>query len=51
MEIAILNYVTLEVVIEIYDGDPSLVEDYLSEKYGLDNIAYMTGANIGLTHP
>jgi hypothetical protein len=51
MEIAILNYVTLEVIIEIYDGDPSLVEDYLSKKYDLDNIAYMTGDDIKLSHP
>jgi hypothetical protein len=51
MEIAILNYVTLEVIIEIYDGEVDLVEDYLSEKYGLDNIEYMTGANIKLSHP
>ena len=51
MEIAILNYVTLEVIIEIYDGEVDLVEDYLSEKYGLDNIEYMTGDNIKLTHP
>jgi hypothetical protein len=51
MEIAILNYATLEVIIEVYHGDDTLIEDYLDEKYGLDNIEYMTGTFIGLSHP
>jgi hypothetical protein len=51
MEIAILNYVTCEVIIEQYNLPMDEIEDYLSEKYGLDNIEYMCGKSIGLSHP
>jgi hypothetical protein len=48
--VAILDYIESTVIIEKleqFDLD-SEVEDYLSEKYGLDNIAYMVNKTITL---
>lgn len=46
--IAILDYIESTVIIEKIDMLDSEVEDYLSEKYGLDNIAYMVSKTITL---
>ena len=46
--IAILDYIESTVIIEKVSMLDSEVEDYLSEKYGLDNIAYMVNKTITL---